>query len=261
MRRREDTILATQFANVGYARLPGIVSQAQLEPLKATLVAVFSDIFPEARSQLAESFDNPIFDTLVIDKRLKSKEAFGRFYDIIQTNIAVNRLFHDAKLLEAVAMFLDCSVERLAWSGSLLRIDVPGDKRNTLGWHQDHHYLPYNEKGRGIVVTLAISDAWKEMGALNIIEESHRLGIVVPVKSNNDRFSTQQLNVCKDEIDSKKIKCIETQSGDALFLDMRTFHRSGHNSSTKVRWSCIMRFHNSLDTGFLPFRRIQSVIT
>ncbi len=260
MNLKEGILPATQFANAGYACLRGIYAQAQLSPLKSALVSVFLHTFPDVRPAFNAGFDDPEFDAAVIDKRLKSKEAFGRFYDVSQTNIAVNRLFLDGRLLEDVALLLDCPVAGLAWSGSLLRIDVPDDKRNTLGWHQDQHYLPYNKAGRGVVVSVSLSGATEAMGALHVVVDSHRMGVVDPVAREKDRFSTQQLNVGEQHIDPEKSAIIETGSGDAICLDMRTVHRSGFNSSSRVRWSCLMRFHSSLDPDFLPFRRMQNVI-
>jgi hypothetical protein len=249
-----------RFKDAGYVRIGSAVSRQDMATLKMALVELFRTSFPEGVTNFGDDFDDPGFDAAVIRARGADKVAFGRFYDICQTNVAINRVFADPMLLGEIAELMDCSVAALAWSGSLLRIDVPDDRRNTLGWHQDQHYLPFNRSGRGIVVSIQLSRALEEMGALHVAEGSHQLGVVNPVVLDNERFSTQQLSIPDEMIDPAKVRIVEAECGDAVCLDLRTIHRSGFNSSQRVRWSCLMRFHDSLDRNFLPFRRMQQVI-
>lgn len=248
------------FKDAGYVRIEGIVSQEEMSAVKMTLVELFLASFPGVLMDFGSDFDDPKFDAAVIGARKAEREAFGRFYDICQTNVAINSLFANQTLLERVSELLGCSVGALSWSGSLLRIDVPDDKRNTLGWHQDQHYLPFSRSGKGVVVSIQLSDTFEEMGALHIAEWSHRLGIVNPEILGSEQYASQQLRIPDDMIDPKSVRVIEAARGDAVCLDLRTIHRSGFNSSKRVRWSCLMRFHDSLDQDFLPFRRLQRVI-
>ena len=51
-------------------------------------------------------------------------------------------------------------------------------------------------------------------------------------------------------------KKIRINRGDALFFDNRLIHGSGKNTSKRIRFTCQIRFFNTMANGFTAFRSL-----
>lgn len=89
-----------------------------------------------------------------------------------------------------------------------------------------------------IVMWVPLVDVPKELGALEIIPKSHKLGLL-PVGSE----SAGDFQIVDGFTDDQFIP-VETNLGDALFFSSFLVHRSGTNVSNQIRWSCHFRYNN-----------------
>ena len=114
-------------------------------------------------------------------------------------------------------------------------------------WHQDYGYWYKNQflyPDKLTSVMIAITEANKENGCLQVIKGSHKLGRV------NHGFAGEQVGADMIMVDhalkSMELVYVELNPGDALFFHSNILHRSAPNTSEKARWSMITCF-NSLD--------------
>ena len=107
-------------------------------------------------------------------------------------------------------------------------------------WHQDYGYWYKNQfmfPDQLISVMVALTEANKQNGCLQIIKGSHKLGRV------NHGFAGEQVGADMTMVDNalKTMPLIycELEPGDALIFHSNLLHRSEANLSDRPRWSII----------------------
>lgn len=113
-------------------------------------------------------------------------------------------------------------------------------------WHQDYGYWYKNQflfPDQLVSVMIALTEANKANGCLQVIKGSHKIGRV------NHGFAGEQVgadmvmvNHC---LDTMEHIYVELEAGDALFFHSNILHRSEANTSEYPRWS-IISCYNSL---------------
>ncbi len=113
-------------------------------------------------------------------------------------------------------------------------------------WHQDYGYWYKNQflfPDQLVSVMIALSEANKANGCLQVIKGSHKLGRV------NHGFAGEQVGadmvMVEHALKTMEHVYVEIQPGDALFFHSNLLHRSEANTSDKPRWS-IISCYNSL---------------
>lgn len=107
-------------------------------------------------------------------------------------------------------------------------------------WHQDYGYWYKNEfllPDQMMSVMVAITEATKENGCLQVIKGSHKLGRV------EHGFAGEQVGASQRYVDlalkTMELIYVELKPGDTLFFHSNLLHRSEANLSEKARWSLI----------------------
>jgi phytanoyl-CoA hydroxylase len=118
-------------------------------------------------------------------------------------------------------------------------------------WHQDYGYWYKNEflfPNQMISVMIAISDANKENGCLQVIEQSHKMGRV------EHGFAGEQVGASQHYVDlalkTMPLVYVELKAGDALYFHPNLLHRSEANLSDKARWSLISVYNRSSNVPY-----------
>ena len=113
-------------------------------------------------------------------------------------------------------------------------------------WHQDYGYWYKNEflfPDQMISIMVAITDANKENGCLQVIKGSHKMGRI------EHGFSGEQVGASQHYVDlalkRMELVYVELKAGDALFFHSNTLHRSEANLSDRARWSLISVYNRS----------------
>lgn len=112
-------------------------------------------------------------------------------------------------------------------------------------WHQDYGYWYKNQflfPDQLVSIMVALSEANKGNGCLQVIRGSHKLGRV------NHGFAGEQVgadmvmvNHCLSIMEHVYV---ELQPGDALFFHSNLLHRSEANLSDRPRWSLISCYNS-----------------
>lgn len=107
-------------------------------------------------------------------------------------------------------------------------------------WHQDYGYWYKNQfmfPDELVSVMVALTEANKENGCLQVIRGSHKLGRV------NHGFAGEQTGadmvMVNNALKTMKLEYVELEAGDALIFHSNILHRSEANLSDRPRWSII----------------------
>lgn len=118
-------------------------------------------------------------------------------------------------------------------------------------WHQDYGYWYKNEflfPNQMMSVMVAITDANKENGCLQVIKGSHRMGRV------EHGFSGEQVGASPRFVElalqTMELVYVELQAGDILLFHSNILHRSEANVSDYPRWSMISCYCRSSNVGY-----------
>ncbi len=113
-------------------------------------------------------------------------------------------------------------------------------------WHQDYGYWYKNQflfPDQLVSVMIALTEANKQNGCLQVIKGSHKLGRV------NHGFAGEQvgadMTMVNHCLETMEHVYVEIEPGDALFFHSNILHRSEANTSDRPRWS-IISCYNSL---------------
>jgi len=118
-------------------------------------------------------------------------------------------------------------------------------------WHQDYGYWYKNEfllPDQMMSVMVAITDANKANGCLQVIKGSHKMGRI------EHGFAGEQVGASQHYVDlalkTMELVYVEIKAGDALFFHSNLLHRSEANLSEKPRWSLISVYNRSANIPY-----------
>jgi phytanoyl-CoA hydroxylase len=118
-------------------------------------------------------------------------------------------------------------------------------------WHQDYGYWYKNEflfPDQMLSIMVAITDANKANGCLQVIKGSHKIGRV------EHGFSGEQVGASMRYVtlalETMEHVFVELNAGDALFFHSNLLHRSEANTSANARWSLISCYNRETNIGY-----------
>lgn len=110
-------------------------------------------------------------------------------------------------------------------------------------WHQDYGYW-YNDGflfPDMISVMVALSEANKENGCLQVIRGSHLMGRVEHGMAGGQKGADmEKVGIALERME---LVYVELEPGDTLFFHCNLLHRSDKNTSPTPRWSLISTFN------------------
>jgi len=159
-------------------------------------------------------------------------------------NDAYGLLTKSRRMIDSAAKLMDGESEVCHFHSKLMQ------KEPKVGgaweWHQDYGYWYKNEflfPDQMVSIMVAITNANKENGCLQVIKGSHKMGRI------EHGFAGEQVGASQHYVDLalKRMELIyvELKAGDALFFHPNTLHRSEANLSDTARWSLISVYNRS----------------
>ncbi len=153
------------------------------------------------------------------------------------------------KMVHSVAQLLDSDAPVCHFHSKLMQ------KEPKVGgaweWHQDYGYWYKNQfmfPDQLISVMVALTEATKENGCLQVIKGSHKLGRI------NHGFSGEQVGadlvMVENSLKTMELVYCEIQPGDALFFHSNLLHRSEANLSDYPRWSIISCYSSQSNLAY-----------
>jgi len=118
-------------------------------------------------------------------------------------------------------------------------------------WHQDYGYWYKNKflfPEQMMSVMIAITDANKANGCLQVIKGSHKMGRI------EHGFAGEQVGASQHYVDlafkTMELAYVEIKAGDALFFHSNILHRSEANTSDTARWSLISVYNRAANIPY-----------
>jgi phytanoyl-CoA hydroxylase len=118
-------------------------------------------------------------------------------------------------------------------------------------WHQDYGYWYKNEflfPDQMISVMVAITEANKANGCLQVIKGTHKMGRI------EHGFAGEQVGASQHYVDlalkTMELVYVELMPGDALFFHSNLLHRSEANTSDTARWSLISCYNRAANVPY-----------
>lgn len=236
----------------GYLIVTNVLNKKDFENIER-LILNSAKIYTNFKKKKISGLDDPHLNRELIKLRKKNKKRFAYFFDTLQTSIASYQLWTNAKILSVVKKIMECDINSISATDLLIRIDSPIDTRNKLDWHQDSAYFRQNDKGsNGLNCWSPLTKLTFDMGPLEFLENSHKLGLIKVKKERIGKFRSLQRKIPSNLIKNLKIKKFELNLGDFIFLNMDTIHRSGENLSNIFRMSSLCRYHKTNSKDFNP---------
>jgi phytanoyl-CoA hydroxylase len=118
-------------------------------------------------------------------------------------------------------------------------------------WKLDAHQDWRSSQGSldSVTIWYPYVDCNKDLGALEVIPGSHLWGLL-------DCEKVDYYSKIKIDIDESEYVPIEMKKGDLLLFSSFTVHRSGTNSTRKIRWSSQLRYNNMNEKTFIDLLKI-----
>ncbi len=262
--------LINSYKENGYLVIKGLLRPQLLDQqLKNIYILLLRFHKPDKKlKKMDQPWNSLSFHQEVIKFREKDPKSFSGFYDCLQSSLSLTRLVTSNKLVECVAGLLELDACELSSVGQECRVDVPNDTRNLAGWHQDFPYFNHNLLGlKTMACWCPLVKLTSKSGYLQVFKKSHLEGMVssgVTEKwdkprdlNDGDNLATQTVPIKEDaSLDQHKIESVKIDLGDVLFFNMFLIHRSGINTSNKIRFSVQNRFHAATSKDFVPYRFI-----
>ena len=243
-----------KFRENGYFIAKSIISEKKINAVLETIFRIYFKYNPSSKLRdLQEPWNSDLFHEEIIKFRKSDPKRFSLLYDSTQTSASVMELLTSELIAKYSANLLDTKNNELCITEGMIRMDAPGDKRNIAGWHQEISYLRNN----GLVIWIPLSDITPDLGPLQVCPKSHHEGELKVVQNKNlpGDVSTVSVDEVKPEYIAKySIMDVEIKKGDVLFFDTELFHRSGVNTSNRIRFSCQIRHAINTAEDFVPFR-------
>ncbi len=238
------------FKKKGYLLIKNVFNKKDFFEIRKTILEV-SKKFTNSKTNY-KSVEDIFFHKHLIKLR-KNPKKFALFFDTLQTSASLINFWTNKKIISIIERIMQCEKEFISATDMLLRIDSPIDDRNKLDWHQDSSYFKQNNSGyNGLNCWAPLTKLKFEMGPLEFLENSHKLGCIKVKKIRKGKFGSLQRKIPEKITNKFKIKKYEMKPGDILFLNMDTLHRSGTNISNFFRMTSICRYHNAKSKDFNP---------
>lgn len=203
-----------------------------------------------------EQFQNKNLNKVLINLRKRKKNNFSQIYDLMQYSDAVKKFCYENNLDSVARKILRCRNEDL-YLRTQFRIDVPNDERNTFDWHQDSAYDKLNNNPKnGLIFWIPLVDTNEQNGTLILKPKSHneKNSYFTKVKFGL-RYKSPQLVVQKSKIEKYVSLQPSCKVGDYILTYANLFHKSGYNSSDRIRFTIIARYNKIATKDFFIFMK------
>ncbi len=247
-----------KYFNEGYLNIKKFIPKSIILGIKKEL----SDIIIDTANSLSLKIKNDNFSYLIDDilpkiyKKDKDKGAY--VFDVTSRLNIFRDLTNYKKTMNVISKLLNLKKNQIISAKFSLFLFTKYHKKNAIGWHQESGYysdpknknFQYLKKNNSLFTWIPITDTWHGNGALVLMPRSHNAKNISHNKnlfskrykgSLNRRGEIYIKNLSKVERKYPK-KEISSKSGDIIFVDSNTLHKSGKNITNKTRVGVIMRF-------------------
>jgi len=225
--------------------MASIISDKEVQQFHKDGYVIFRGFF--TKPEISKLYGIAIDDTLMRENAMDLNDQSGK-----KTRLTLwfnpgddiySLVLRSQRMVHSVAKLLDSDSPVCHFHTKLMQ------KEPRVGgaweWHQDYGYWYKNQflfPDQLVSVMIALTEANKENGCLQVIKGSHKLGRV------NHGFAGEQVGadmvMVNHALEIMEHVYVELNPGDALFFHSNILHRSEANLSDRPRWSLISCYNS-----------------
>jgi phytanoyl-CoA hydroxylase len=236
--------LLSLYKEKGFIVLKGFWDKADIVKLRSEVKKTFALQIKRVLGVGVDINDDPAFESAMYQFFEKDLQTFMNCGKQVQHLISLHRLGTDPSLVKQL-QDLGLSFPVISVRPSMLfnsRYLAKKEEYWKLGSHQDWR----SSQGSldSVTVWFPLIDAGAEIGALQVIPGTHKLGLLA---SENVSYYGK---ITADIREEDYIQ-LEFQLGDVLLFNSFLVHRSGNNVTQSIRWSVQLRYNNIEEPSFI----------
>lgn len=237
--------LVEQFRQEGFLLLRNFLDKSVVENIYREAREIFAVQIKRVTGRVVDINNRDEFESAMFEFFEKDFTAFRNTGVTVQHSLSLHRFGVSDKiinLLKEVGIEQPVVGARPAMQFNSRFLSKDGSKHWKLDAHQDWR------TGQGsldsTVIWFPMVDAGADLGALQVIPRSHKVGLLASSTSGYQGGITANL---KDE----DFVQTEFQVGDLLIFSAFLVHQSGNNTTRNIRWSVQLRFNNLAEPTFI----------
>ncbi len=245
--------------NNGYRVIKNTVSQKSIDSFFSSFLKVCKFYAPDFfKEKNYDGLDCAKFNRDIINLRKKNKLRFSSIYDTLRNANFIYNFYSSNSFDQIAAKFLNVNKDELCMRSPGFRIDVPFDKRNVYGWHHDSAYDKLNSiPSNGALVWCPLVSTNAKNGTIQLKPGSQIEENVSYHKSRGKKFITKQILVPNKFLKKYKTKSLAVKKKNCAVMHANVFHKSGENTSNKVRFTFVVRFNKFLTKDYFYYKKGQ----
>lgn len=199
-----------------------------------------------SRGYTTESeFNEDIFNSFLYKLFEEDTQVFSNCGKQIQHLISLHRLSLSNEIVGLLSDF-GLSFPNIS-TRPVLFFNHPRLAKETVYYKVDAHQDWKSMQGslNSVVVWLPLVNINKDLGALQILPGSHKLGLI----TNKVEYGFGMVDLTEEQ--KSKLLTVEVEVGDILVFSSFLIHQSGENITDKPRWSCHFRYNDLNETTFI----------
>lgn len=235
----------------GFIIIKNLVSHEKLNQVNDLIAHIIK--LEANKNNILTSNSNELLHKIMT--KLKENTASSSWiYQTVNCSNIFKKFIYNIGLDEIAKQLLHLdSVQSLGTVNPVVRMDVPHDKKNVRDWHQDSHYFLDNKNASdSLVVWLPFDDVEEKNGAVLVCPKSHREGRLGSSYVEGKIGKSEQYVTDPKKVEKYEQIVVNCKKGDAIFFNMDLIHKSGFNSSDKVRYIAQIRYTSLNKPDFRP---------
>lgn len=237
--------LQEQFNHDGYVLLRDFLDKDVVNKIYTDARKIFATQIKHVTGKTPDIDNRDEFENAMFEFFEKDFNAFVNTGKTVQHTFSLHRLGLDPKIediLKQVGLSSPIIGARAAMQFNSRFLSKDGSKHWKLDAHQDWR------TGQGsldsTVIWFPMVDAGADIGALQVIPGSHKIGLQ---ESNTSGYQGGITTTLKEE----DFVQTEFKVGDILVFSAFLIHQSGNNITNNIRWSVQLRYNNLDEPTFI----------
>ena len=234
------------FKKTGFQLVKGLFTIDEIENIRQDAKNIFLQQmnylnYPTKNIETEEDFNILLFR--LFEEDIQRFIACGKH---IQHLISLHKLSLDDRILQNLN-HLGLKTPNIC-TRPILFFNAKKLAKKQVYWKTDAHQDWRSMQGslNSMVVWIALTDIDLSLGALEVIPESHKLGL-------KSTAMIDSLGIIPEEVLANyDFMPVQVKKGDALFFSSFLIHQSGNNSTENgIRWSCHFRYNDMAENTFI----------
>lgn len=238
----------------GFVAIKNIIPQRKLDYMQETVEQYIEQALKLEGLEVPNDLAHDGY--MRLDELRKAKKGkrdrIHTLYNMLRRSDAMNTILADEDVMSAIRKIIHLKEQQTAYCWTqFLRMDAPKDSSYSLSWHQESFSTIENVPQTQLWAPV-IGPNTKENGSISVLKGTHHDG---PVPHYLIQYSE---NYIADGIPDDKIQnrdkyeevIVEMDPGSILLFHEETLHKSGINTSDKVRYTITGRYFNPYHKDF-----------